>query len=75
VPEAALAARNDRTGVFIVSPDGRSVAWREVQVGIREGSRVQVLGEGLAGRVVTLGQQLVDDGSAIVIPDGRMAGP
>jgi RND family efflux transporter MFP subunit len=68
VPEQALTTRNDRTGVFLVGDDGRSVAWREVQVGIREGGRVQVLGKELAGRVVTLGQQLVDDGSPIIIP-------
>jgi hypothetical protein len=54
-------------GVFVVNDDGRSVAWREVRVGIREGNRVQVEGEGLTGRVVTLGQQLVHDGAAITI--------
>ena len=68
VPEQALTKRDDRNGVFIVSEDGRSVAWREVKVGIREGDRVQVEGEGLSGRVVILGQQLVKDGSAITIP-------
>ena len=68
VPEQALTIRNDRSGVFIVSEDGRSVAWREVKVGIREGDRVQVEGQGLSGRVVTLGQQLIDDGSPITIP-------
>jgi RND family efflux transporter MFP subunit len=68
VPEQALTIRDDRSGVFIVSEDGRSVAWREVKVGIREGDRVQVEGEGLSGRVVTLGQQLVNDGSLITIP-------
>jgi len=68
VPEQALTKRDDRNGVFIVSEDGRSVAWRKVKVGIREGDRVQVEGEGLSGRVVTLGQQLVKDGSAITIP-------
>jgi len=68
VPEKALTTRDDRTGVFVVSGDGRSVAWREVTVGIREGDRVQVDGEGLEGRVVTLGQQLIDDGSPIAIP-------
>lgn len=70
VPAQALTVRDDRSGVFIVSEDGRSVAWREVKVGIREGSRVQVEGEGLSGRVVTLGQQLVRDGSPIAIPAG-----
>ncbi len=68
VPEQALTRRADRTGVFVVNDDGRSVRWREVRIGIREGHRVQVEGEGLTGRVVTLGQQLVNDGSAITIP-------
>ena len=63
-----MTKRDDRGGVFIVSEDGRSVGWREVNVGIREGDRVQVEGEGLIGRVVTLGQQLVNDGSPITIP-------
>jgi len=69
IPEQALTIRDDRSGVFIVSEDGQSVVWREVKVGIREGDRVQVEGQGLSGRVVTLGQQLVKDGSAITIPD------
>lgn len=68
VPELALTTRADRTGVFVVNHDGQSVTWREVSIGIREGNRVQVEGEGLTGRVVTLGQQLVKDGSAITIP-------
>ncbi len=71
IPEQALTIRDDRSGVFIVSEDGRSVAWHEVKAGIREGNRVQVEGEGLSGRVVTLGQQLVKDGSAITIPAGQ----
>jgi hypothetical protein len=69
VPEQALTVRNDRSGIFIVSEDGRSVAWQEVKAGIREGRRVQVEGEGLTGRVVTLGQQLLKNGSAITISD------
>jgi RND family efflux transporter MFP subunit len=68
VPEQALTIRDDRSGVFIVSEDGRSVTWHEVKVGIREGNRVQVEGEGLSGLVVTLGQQLVNDGSPVTIP-------
>ena len=69
VPQQALTIREDRSGVFIVTENGRSVAWREVQVGIREGDRVQIKGENLSGRVVILGQQFVNDGSAIAIPD------
>ena len=37
-------------------------------MGIRQGERVQVEDEGLSGQVVTLGQQLLDDGSSITIP-------
>jgi RND family efflux transporter MFP subunit len=69
VPEQALTLRDDRSGVFLVSEDGRSVVWREVTVGIHQNGRVQVKGEGLSGRVVILGQQLVKNGSAITIPD------
>jgi RND family efflux transporter MFP subunit len=68
VPEQALTQRNDRNGVFVLKEDGQSVAWREVQVGIREGERVQVKGNHLSGRVVTLGLQQLDDGSLIRIP-------
>ena len=63
-----MTIRDDKDGVFVVSEDGRSVAWREVQVGIRDGDRVQVDGDKLTGRVVTLGQQLVNDGSPIILP-------
>lgn len=68
VPDRALTERDDRTGVFVVGDEGRTVRWREVEVGIRQGDRVQVKGKDLSGRVVTLGQQLVDDGSEITIP-------
>jgi RND family efflux transporter MFP subunit len=69
IPEQALTKRDDRNGVFIVGENGQSVVWREVKVGIRQGERVQVEGQGLNGRVVTLGQQLVEDGSPVTIPD------
>jgi hypothetical protein len=71
IPRQALTSRDDRTGVFVVSEDGRSVAWREVTLGIREGGRVQVEGNGLSGWVVTLGQQFVEDGSAVTIAAER----
>ena len=71
VPEQALTERNDRTGVFVVSEDGRSVRWREVAAGIRADGRVQVDGQGLSGRVVVIGQQQLDDGSPITIAEDR----
>jgi RND family efflux transporter MFP subunit len=69
IPEQALATRDDQSGLFVVSADGKTVNWRPVTVGIRQGRRLQVMGESLTGRVVTLGQQLLDDGSAIRIAE------
>ena len=69
VPEQALTMRDDKLGIFIIRQDGQSVAWHEVQVGIRQGDRVQVAGENLSGRVVILGQQLLKNGSTITIPE------
>jgi len=74
VPEQALTTRDGRSGVFVVAADGASVTWREVQLGIRQGSRVQVTGEGLSGQVVTLGQQLLDDQSPVSFGAGE-SGP
>ena len=69
VPASALTERGDETGVFVVEEGARTVRWRPVRLGIRQGDDVQVRGEGLVGRVVTLGQQLVKDGSAVFIPE------
>ena len=67
VAAEALTKRDGREGVFLVNGDGTSVAWHEVQPGIRQDGRVQLTGEPLSGRVVILGQQLLDDGKPIRI--------
>lgn len=73
IPEAALTRRNGNEGVFVVRPgvgDGPvTVRWQPVEVGIRESGRVQILSPALEGRVVTVGQHLIQDGSKVVIPD------
>ena len=69
VPFEAVERRSDVTGVFLVSEDGARAVWQPVELGLREGDRVQVLGDGLTGRVIRLGQQLVDDGSAISVSE------
>ncbi len=75
VPEQALTTRDGQNGIFVVNADGRSVAWRKVEAGIRDSGRVQVSGEGVSGKVVTLGQHLLKDGSAIIIADEADAVP
>ena len=68
VPEQALTKRNNKDGIFVVSDDHKTVRWCPVKVGIRENEKVQIEREGLTkGLVVTLGQQLLDDGSSIFI--------
>jgi multidrug efflux pump subunit AcrA (membrane-fusion protein) len=71
VPEQAITQRGDEDGVFVVNEAEMTVAWRPVTVGIREEGRVQVEGQGIGGRVVVLGQQLIDDGAAILVPSDQ----
>ncbi len=75
VPAQTLATRRDKSGVFLVDDGGETVSFVPVEAGIREGDRVQIVSPKLSGRVVTLGQQMLDDGSAIRIPPRRDAAP
>jgi RND family efflux transporter MFP subunit len=67
VPNAALTKRGEAEGVFVVEDSGERVKWMPVETGIRSGGWVQVTRPSLTGQVVTLGQHLLDDGSAIRI--------
>jgi RND family efflux transporter MFP subunit len=74
VPEQALVSRHGQEGLFLVNESGTQVSWRPIQVGIRQSQRAEVIGEGLQGRVVVLGQQLLDDGSLITIDPNSKQG-
>ncbi len=65
VPQQAISRRNEQDGVFVV--EGERARWVPVQLGVLEGSRQQIMGEGLSGQVVTLGQQLLEDGSSLKV--------
>lgn len=67
VPIESIIKRSDEQGLFILAADGQHALWRPVTLGIRDGDRVQVSGEGLDGEVITLGQQLIEDGSAVAV--------
>lgn len=69
VPAESIVKRSETQGIFLVTPDGQHAQWIPVSVGIRDGDRVQLIGEELEGRVVTLGQQLIESGSSITIAD------
>jgi len=68
VPFDALTERNGIPGVFVLGDTGETVTWRPCAIGIAEGTRLQVTpedGRPLVGRVVTLGQHLLDDGGKV----------
>ena len=76
VPQQALTSRDGQAGVFLVGPDDASVVWRVVKPGILQGDRLQLDVADLDGRVVVLGQQLLDDGAPIrITPDKVTAKP
>ncbi|MGB5705841.1 MAG: efflux RND transporter periplasmic adaptor subunit [Arenicellales bacterium] len=73
VPESALVTRDDKVGVFMLNPDGVTVRWQEVEPGIHQGHLVEVVtNELLKGSVITLGQQLLDDGSSVTVQENKL---
>ncbi|MEX1017869.1 MAG: efflux RND transporter periplasmic adaptor subunit [Phycisphaeraceae bacterium] len=70
VPLDALVTRQNQQGVFVADVEARTARFLPVRVGITEGQRVQLLEPAsLEGRVVTLGQHLLEDGSTITLVD------
>ena len=68
IPAQALTKRKGEDGVFLVNEENTAVQWQPVTPGIRQDERLEIRDTDLSGRVVTLGQQLLDDGSAIILP-------
>lgn len=73
VPTEAIVRRGGQAGVFVVSESGDRVRWTPVRPGVEAGGRTQLLGDRLEGQVVTLGQQMLEDGSAIRVSQRRGA--
>ena len=71
VPEQALVTRNSESGVFVLNDDGVTVQWKPVQLGIAQDGRVQLVDSNIEGRVVVLGQQLLDEGSTVNVVGGE----
>src|SRR5690606_36834523 len=68
VPIEALAQRGGRPVVFVVNDAGDTATMVPVDLGLANATHSQVTGEGVLGRVVTLGQQLLGERTPIVIP-------
>jgi multidrug efflux pump subunit AcrA (membrane-fusion protein) len=68
VPLAALVKRDEKDGVFLLSDDGKTVRFVPVTLGISDSGRVEILDPRISGKVVTLGNHLLQDGSEVFIP-------
>jgi len=72
IPYTALLQRDGTRGVFLADRENMTVKFQPLRVGIIEGNAAEILEpENLTGYVVTLGQNLLSDGSAITIPEPR----
>jgi len=69
VPTQAVVTRNGESGVFVV-PDGETTAhYVPVEVGISTADLTEIVSPALDGLVVTLGQHLLQEGSAVILPE------
>jgi len=69
IPLAALVKRNGRQGIFIAEPDNLKARFVPVTVGIINDELAEVLEPEISGLAVTMGNHLLEDGSAITLPE------
>ncbi len=75
VPSQAIVVRNGEDGVFIVGSGETAAHYFPVQVGIVTQENIEILSPKLDGRVVTLGQHLLEDGSSVILPGNDKDAP
>lgn len=68
VPIAALVQREDKTGVFVADKTALTVRFVPLTIGIRDEVNAEVIEPVLSGDVVTLGQEQLQDGGKIKLP-------
>ena len=68
VPIEALVIRNDKEGVFLVDEEKKVAKFVSVESGYKNTTQVEICYPEISGRVITLGQHLLEDGMAIRIP-------
>ena len=68
VPVAALVKRGGQQGVFLADTKEMKARFVPVKSGVVDGGLSEVISPPLSGMVVTLGQHLLENGSAITLP-------
>jgi len=72
VPYSALVKREEKQGVFVVEGQQPQARFVPVQTGIVAGELAEIVHpQAFQGRVVTLGHHLLEDGSPVILPEGR----
>lgn len=70
VPPEAIVRHESGPGVYrIVDGEPPSVRFEPVRIGIEGDGHVQILEPALSGRVVTLGQQMLEDGAPVIVSE------
>jgi RND family efflux transporter MFP subunit len=75
VPVAALARRNGRQGIFLADTEAMKARFVPVTLGLAHETLVEIIDPALTGLVITLGQHLLEDGSAISFQNGQTESP
>lgn len=69
IPSSAVVRRNGHNGVFTADLKTRTAHFVPIDTGITEGEWTEISSPAPEGPVITLGQHLLEDGAAIVLPD------
>jgi RND family efflux transporter MFP subunit len=69
VPVSSLSRYHGAQGVFLVEEQNKIARFVPVTQGIVDGDLAEIVAPPLTGSVITVGQHLLEDGSAIILPD------
>lgn len=71
IPQGSLVKRDSRQGVFLIDTQEMKVRFVPVTLGIVNAEVAEVVNPSLSGWVVTLGNHLLEDGSAVILPSSK----
>ncbi|MBN1543617.1 efflux RND transporter periplasmic adaptor subunit [candidate division KSB1 bacterium] len=71
VPSAAIISKNGQSGLYLLPDSGNQVRYTPVEIGISNNEWSEILSPPVEGRVITLGQHLLEEGSTVILPDGK----
>ncbi len=73
VPAGAVVRRDEQSGVFLVDASATKASFVPVTIGVTDAGSAEILSPAIEGRVVTMGQHLLEDGAGIIVVDDKPA--